>query len=146
MRFLNLILEIPMSLHYRSLIILIPGLLMILPAEAESLAQFAMYALNVTHSDARCELVERHPGKRVFPGAYTEYGCQVSIPLQRYRTEFRFCYLAGINLYHQQQASELECFIQERESDALFLSHAKGGTGTKSQLMCYFSCMEQEAP
>ncbi len=110
------------------------------------LRQFAMFAAPNMAPD-NCQLVERYSPHRTngtrFNGYIDSYGCNVSIPTDRYEKLFRFCYQSGINVHKITNENSFECFIQKRVDDYLFLSHISKAAGKDSQVMCYFSCIAQ---
>jgi len=122
--------------------------LLVLPqsvrADGSKLRQYAMYA-QPEMTEERCALYERYmkegkPPKKI-SGRVEDYGCSVSIGREAYEARFRFCFLSGVNLHQAANIDGYECFIQQRESNYIFLSHIPSMAEPKSQLICYFSCI-----
>ncbi len=134
---------------YRYLALLTVIMLFQKPVLSEtSLYQFALYT-SKSMDDTQCALVERFSRSKDqmlrFDGVTHEYGCNVYIPIRRYRKKFQFCFQSGINLYKLSPHSSFECFVQERENDVWFLAHLSGSVDPDEQIMCYFSCIGDEA-
>ena len=115
-------------------------------SEQDKVRQFAMYASPDMQKKA-CRLVERGFGVDAkatqIKGQIDDYGCHVSVAKEEYERQFKFCYQSGINVNESASIDSFECVVQERQSDYLFLAHLSGKQGSKSQVMCYFSCMEK---
>lgn len=111
---------------------------------ARVLHQFAMYFADGMKA-GECALVARSTEtqkKQIsYPGQLKADECRVTITQQEYENRFQFCYLSGFNLYKVGDPEMIECVIQKREDDYVFL--VSGGNSDRSvkQVMCYFSCI-----
>jgi len=123
---------------------IILSLLVTHPSHADEVTQFAMQS--VPHDQLqKCELVQRYyrPDKPVekFPGRRTDNSCEVTIDKNLFNNRFRLCFLSGIGLSRTSDAQAIECVTQKRKEDFIFIARLDGQLQRESQVMCYFTCI-----